>query len=298
MHGQAPVAAVTGASGYLGSQICETLESGGWQVVRLARSPGKSHDQALPYDLATPVTARVREALRSADALIHAAYDLSLTGPADIWRVNVEGTHRLLEAAKEAAVGRIIVFSSMSAFAGTAQIYGRAKLDIEAMTIECGGCAVRPGLVYSDQAGGMAGAMRKLTTLPIVPVIAGGTGVYTVREEDLMRAIARLASATTLEPGTISVAHPSRVTLLNLLRTFAAQENRRCRFVPVPWQLVYWLLRSGELMRLRLPFRADSLLGLIHTAPGLAGGDQLARVGVILHAFEPAKDPAAVPGGR
>jgi nucleoside-diphosphate-sugar epimerase len=298
MHGQAPVAVVTGASGYLGSQICETLESSRWQVVRLARSPGKSHDQALAYDLATPVTARVREALRSADALMHAAYDLSLTGPADIWRVNVEGTHRLLEAAKEAAVGRIIVFSSMSAFAGTSQIYGRAKLDIEAMTIECGGCAVRPGLVYSDQAGGMAGAMRKLTTLPIVPVIAGGAGVYTVREEDLMRAVARLASATTLEPGTISIAHPSRVTLLNLLRTFAAQENRRCRFVPVPWQLVYWLLRSGELMRLRLPFRADSLLGLIYTAPGLVGQDQLARVGVILHAFEPIKDPAAVPGGR
>jgi nucleoside-diphosphate-sugar epimerase len=210
----------------------------------------------------------------------------------------VEGTHRLLEAAKEAALGRIIVFSSMSAFAGTSQLYGRAKLDIEAMTIEFGGCAVRPGLVYSDRAGGMAGAMRKLTTLPIVPVIAGGAGVYTVREEDLMRAIALLASATTLEPGTISIAHPSRVTLLNLLRTFAAQENRRCRFVPVPWQLVYWLLRSGELMRLHLPFRADSLLGLIHTAPSLAGEDQLARLGVTLHAFKPVKDPAAFPGGR
>jgi nucleoside-diphosphate-sugar epimerase len=295
---QVPVAAVTGASGYLGSQICDTLESRGWQVVRLARSPGRSHGQVLPYDLATPVTAQVRKALRSANALIHAAYDLSLTSPADIWRVNVEGTRRLLEAAKEAAVGRIIVFSSMSAFAGTSQLYGRAKLDIEAMTIESGGCAVRPGLVYSGRAGGMAGAMRKLTTLPIVPVIAGGAGVYTVREEDLMRAIALLASATTLEPGTISIAHPSRVTLLNLLRTFAAQGNRRCRFVPVPWQLVYWMLRSGELMRLHLPFRADSLLGLIHTAPSLAGGDQLARLGVTLHGFKPAKDPAALPGGR
>lgn len=295
---QAPVAAVTGASGYLGSQICETLESRGWQVIRLARSPGRSHGQVLPYDLATPVTAQIRQALRSANALIHAAYDLSLTSPADIWRVNVKGTRRLLEAAKEAAVGRIIVFSSMSAFAGTSQLYGRAKLDVEAMTIEFGGCAVRPGLVYSDQAGGMAGAMRKLTTLPVVPVIAGGAGVYTVREEDLMRAIALLASATTLEPGTISIAHPSRVTLLSLLRTFAAQENRRCRFVPVPWQLVYWLLRSGELMRLHLPFRADSLLGLIHTAPSLAGGDQLARLGVTVHAFKPAKDPAALPGGR
>ena len=294
----APVAVVTGASGYLGSQICDTLESSGWHVVRLARSPGKSHGQALPYDLATPVTARVREVLRSANALIHAAYDLSLTSRADIWRVNVEGTRRLLEAAREADVGRIIVFSSMSAFAGTSQLYGRAKLDIEAMTIEWGGCAVRPGLVYSDQAGGMAGAMRKLTTFPVVPVIAGGAGVYTVREEDLMRAIALLASATTLEPGTISIAHPSRVTLPDLLRTFAAQETRRCRFVPVPWQLVYWLLRSGERLRLRLPFRADSLLGLIHTAPSLSGGDQLARLGVTVHAFEPAKDPAAWPGGR
>ena len=285
MRTQDPVVAVTGASGYLGSQVCTTLEAGGWQVIRLGRSPDRSHGQACSYDLGMPLTAQAAEALRSADALIHAAYDLSLTSSADIWRVNVEGTRRLLEAAKDAAVDRIIVLSSMSAFEGTTQLYGRAKLDIEAMTTESGGCAVRPGLVYSERAGGMAGAMRKLTILPIVPVITGGAGVYTVREQDFMKVIALLASATTLEPGTISVAHPSRVPLTDLMRAFAAQEGRRCRFVPVPWQLIYWLLRSGEYMRLRLPFRADSLLGLIRTAPGLAGGEQLARLGVTLHAF-------------
>jgi nucleoside-diphosphate-sugar epimerase len=294
---QAPVAAVTGASGYLGSQICKTLESRGWQTIRLARSPAPGHGRVSSYDLAMPISAQAREALRSANALIHAAYDLSLTSPADIWRVNVAGTRRLLEAAREAAVGRIIVLSSMSAFAGTTQLYGRAKLDIEAMTTEFGGCAVRPGLVCGEQAGGMAGALRKLTTLPIVPVIAGGAGAYTVREQDLMRVIALLASAAALEPGTISVAHPGRVSLVDLLRAFAAQEDRRCRFVPVPWQLVYWLLRSGELMRLRLPFRADSLLGLIHTAPGLAGGDQLARLGITLHAFT-AAGPTVPSGAR
>jgi nucleoside-diphosphate-sugar epimerase len=281
----APVAAVTGAGGYLGSQICDTLESRGWQAIRLTRSPGRGHGQVSPYDLATPVTAQVREALRSASTLIHAAYDLSLTSPADIWRVNVEGTRRLLTAASEAAVGRIIVLSSMSAFEGTTQLYGRAKLGIEAITTEFGGCAVRPGLVYSEQAGGMTGALRKLTVLPVVPVIAGGAGVYTVWEQDLMRVIALLASAAAPETGAISVAHPSRVTLTDLLRSLAAQEDRRCRFVPVPWQLVYWLLRNGESLRLRLPFRADSLLGLVHTAPGLAGGDQLARLGVTLRAF-------------
>ena len=295
MRMQAQVVAVTGASGYLGSQICETLEYGGWQTIRLARSPDRSHGQVFSYDLAMPITAQIREALRSADVLIHAAYDLSLTNSVDIWRVNVEGTRRLLKAAREAAVGRIIVLSSMSAFEGTTQLYGRAKLDIEAITAEFGGCAVRPGLVHSEQAGGMVGALRKLTTLPIVPVIAGGAGAYTVREQDLMRVIALLASAATLEPGTISVSHPSRVALIDLLRALAAQEDRRCRFVPVPWQLIYWLLRSGEFMRLRLPFRADSLLGLIHTAPGLVGGDQLARLGVTLHAF--AVRGSTVPSG-
>jgi nucleoside-diphosphate-sugar epimerase len=285
MMNHAPVAAVTGASGYLGSQICATLEAKGWQTIRLARSPEHGHGQAFSYDLAVPLTAPVGEALNSANALIHAAYDLSLTRSADIWRVNVEGTRRLLQAAKEAAVSRIIVLSSMSAFAETTQLYGRAKLDIEAMTTEFGGCAVRPGLVHGNRAGGMAGALRKLTTLPIVPVIAGGAGLYTVREQDLMRVIALLASATALEPGTISVAHPSRVALKDLLRAFAAQEDRRCRFVPVPWQPVYWLLRGGELAHLRLPFRADSLLGLVRTAPGLIGGDQLARLGVTLRPF-------------
>jgi nucleoside-diphosphate-sugar epimerase len=290
------VAAVTGASGYLGSQICQTLESRGWQVIRLTGSPARSQGQAVAYNLAAPVTPEVSEALRSADVLIHAAYDLTLTSSADIWRVNVEGTRRLLKAATEAGTGRIIVLSSMSAFEGTSQLYGRSKLDIEAITVESGGCAIRPGLVYGKQAGGMAGSLRKLTTLPIVPVIAGGAGLYTVSEDDLMEAIVVLASAPALEPGTISLAHPGKVTLVDIMSALAAEDNRRCRFIPVPWQLVYWGLRTGELVRAPLPFRADSLLGLVRTAPGLLGGDQLARLGVTLRAYKP--DSTVLSGER
>lgn len=253
--------------------------------MRLVRTPRQDHRTELAYDLAKPITDRVRQALRSADVLIHAAYDLSLTSAADIWRVNVTGTRCLLEEAAEAAVRRIIVLSSMSAFDGTSQLYGRAKLDIEAMTKEFGGCAVRPGLVYGARSGGMAGALRRLTTLPIIPVIGGQAGVYTVQEDDLMAAIYALTSAPPLEPGTISLAHPSRVTLTDLLQVFAAEEGRRGRLVPVPWQLVYWLLRSAEFLRLHLPFRADSLLGLVHTASGLCGVDQLNRLAVTMHPF-------------
>lgn len=283
---QSPVVAITGANGYLGSRICEALESQGWQVIRLARTPGRTQSQALPYDLALPVTPQVRQALLSANVLIHAAYDMSVTSATDIWRVNVEGTRRLLEVATEAGVGRIIVLSSMSAFQGTSQLYGRAKLDIEAVTIEFGGCAVRPGLVYDVGAGGMTGAMRKLTTLPVVPVISGGHGVYTVQESDLIRVITALISATTVTPGTISAAHPDRVKLIDLFRAFAAEESRRCWFIPVPWRSVYWILRIGEVMRLHLPFRADSVLGLICTAPGMVGTDRLIQFGITTHAFD------------
>ena len=291
MSKQSSTAVVTGASGYLGSRICRTLESRGWQVIGLTGSQAQGRSRIVPYELAAPITTQASEALQSADALIHAAYDLSLTSSTDIWRVNVEGTRRLLKAAKEAGISRIIVLSSMSAFTGTSQLYGRAKLDIEKITVEFGGCAIRPGLVHGKQAGGMAGAIRKLTVLPIVPIIAGGSGVYTVWEEDLMEAIALLASAPTLEPAAISLAHPDKVALADLVSAFAKQDNRRCHFVPVPWQPVYWMLRTGELMRLRLPFRADSLLGLVRAAPSLAGEDQLARLGVTFRAF-PAESAA------
>jgi nucleoside-diphosphate-sugar epimerase len=217
---------------------------------------------------------------------VHGAYDLSLTSPVDIWRVNVEGTRRLLEVAADARMRRILVLSSMSAFEGTTQLYGRAKLDIEAMTVASGGCAVRPGLVHGERPGGMAAALRKLTRLPIVPVIAGGARLYTVREDDLMTAIAALVAIEILPPGTISVAHPTPVMLSELITEFAAQEGRRCRLVPVPWQLVYRLLRTAEALHLGLPFRADSLLGLVHTAPCLSDGEPLTGLGVTLRAFK------------
>jgi nucleoside-diphosphate-sugar epimerase len=217
--------------------------------------------------------------------LVHAAYDLSLTRATDIWRVNVDGTRRLLDAARTAGTDRTIVLSSMSAYDGTRQLYGRAKLDIEAMTHEAGGCAVRPGLVYGDDSGGMAGTLRKLSALPAVPVIAGGSGLYTVHERDLTAAVAALAEADVLPNDTVSVAHPAAVSIRDILRIFAEQEGRRCRFVPVPWQVVYATLRTAEAARVRMPFRADSLLGLVRGAPAVVNPEPVTHLGVSIRPF-------------
>jgi hypothetical protein len=100
-----------------------------------------------------------------------------------------------------------------------------------------------------------------------------------------MAAITALSAVETLLPATISVAHPTPVVLPDLMRRFAAQEGRRCVLVPVPWQAVYYLLRIAEFARVRLPFRADSVLGLVRTAPRVGDDGPLTGLGVTLHAF-------------
>lgn len=283
---ETPVAVVTGASGYLGSRICSTLELRGWEVVRLAHASSSDGERAYAYELDARVTTEVRSVLESTDVLVHAAYDLGLTRAADIRRVNVEGSRRLLEVASQAGVRRILVLSSMSAFEGTTQLYGRAKLEIEAITQGFGGCAVRPGLVYAGDSGGMAGALAKLATLPVVPLIAGNPKIYTVREDDLMTAVGAMAATDELEAAVVSVAGPVPVALRDMLTMFAAQAGNRCRFVPFPWQPIYGILRTAEFVGLRLPFRADSLLGLVHSAPQLTNPDVLVRLGVSMRAFD------------
>jgi hypothetical protein len=77
----------------------------------------------------------------------------------------------------------------------------------------------------------------------------------------------------------------------------AALEGRECRFVSIPWQPLYWGLRLGELLRVPLPFRADSLLGLVHPAPSVPNFETLAALGIALRPFpsqdeKPAVEPA------
>jgi nucleoside-diphosphate-sugar epimerase len=277
------VAAVTGASGYLGSKISAALEADGWRVIRLVRTPMPGDSSARRYDIRDPVP---DDLLDSIQVLVHAAYDFSVTSEADIWATNVNGTRRLLEAARRAGIPRIVVLSTMSAYAGTRQLYGRAKLAIEADTFAAGGIVVRPGLVYGNAPGGMAGALRKATRLPLVPLITGDAHQFPVYEEDLIQAIVAIVDAESVPPVPIGIAQATPVTFRNLLASIAARDGRVCRFVPVPWRGVYWALRIAEFLRLPVPLRADSVLGLVRPAPAVPNPDIIRGMGVSLRTLE------------
>jgi nucleoside-diphosphate-sugar epimerase len=259
-----PIAAVTGASGYLGRVIRSALEADGWRTIALVRSPQPEDADAIPFTLGDRIDPAILEGV---DALIHCAYDLSLTSRRAIWDVNVTGTEQLLDAALVAGVGRSLVISSTAAYPGTEQIYGRAKLATEDIASARGAIVIRPGLVFGPHAGGMVGSLSKAMALPVVPLLAGRSHIYTVHEDDLTAVVLKLA--TMPEPPTtpVVVAHPEPVNVAVLLRNLAAARGSRTRFVPVPWQPAFWVLRLAEMASLRLPFRADSLWGLAHPPP-------------------------------
>lgn len=275
-------AIVTGASGYLGSRIADALERAGWSVLRFVRSPCREVATERLFRLGEPVTGDLH-----ADVLVHAAYDFGVHRRADIWRVNVEGTRVLLAAARAAGVRRIVVLSTMSAYQGTEQLYGMAKLAIEDIAAAAGGIAIRPGLVYGPHAGGMLGALQRAQRLPLVPLVEPSAQQFPVHEDDLIEAVVAIAAAASLPDGPIGIAQRTPVPFGEILATLASDHGLHPRYVAIPWRLAYLAMRAVEATGVRLPFRADSLLGLVRPAPSVPQPEALAQLGVRLRDFGP-----------
>ena len=104
------VALVTGASGFIGSQLVRILLAEGVKVraliqkgVPLQNLDGLAVDQ-IPGDLLDEDS--LAPALTGCDTLFHLAaiFDYWLPEPAKMYRVNVEGTARIMEAARKAGM--------------------------------------------------------------------------------------------------------------------------------------------------------------------------------------------------
>ena len=192
----------------------------------------------------------------------------------------------------------------MSAYAGTRQLYGRAKLDTEIAALSRGMPVVRPGLVYGPGSGGMAGTLRRLASLPILPDFGPTANQFTVHQDDLADAVIALALAETPLLDPVGIAHPEPVRFTTLLTHFAAgsEGSRHPRFVPAPPMAAYTALRFAELLPVGLPVRADSLLGLVRPAPHVPNVAAIEALGVTLRRFPEGlssvdqQDRASTPG--
>ena len=104
--------AITGANGFIGSHVVrQCLERGHEAVALVGADLGCENLAGLPVerrdlDLLDP--ASVRKALEGCDAVVHTAacYAFWMQDPLHLYRVNVEGTRHVLEAARALLVHR------------------------------------------------------------------------------------------------------------------------------------------------------------------------------------------------
>lgn len=262
--------AITGASGYVGGAIVREFEASGHQTLQLSRR--KCSGEWVRYSLGDDPAEIPWQGI---DVLVHAAYDFSPRTWEEIQNRNVIPNAKLLTTARDAGVRKIILISTISAFEGSRSLYGKAKLAMEKQALAAGATVIRPGLVWGERPGGMMGSLEKIVTaLPVVPYLYGASGLrqYLVHEQDLAASVVRWSDR---EPSNkpFTIAHPTPLTLREILVHLAEKKNLRRVMIPVPWQFAMVSLKVAEACGIPLTFRSDSLTSLVHGNTAVVFGD-------------------------
>jgi UDP-glucose 4-epimerase len=280
---------VTGANGFLGRVLCETLTLSGHDVRAAVRA--RANDDLACADVVEigdlGANTDWTRALDGIDTVIHAAarahilHD-SAANAALYFGTNTEGTRGLIDAMARGGVGRLVYVSSIKVNGEVTTAapfraddtpaplddYGRSKLAAERLVLEAvsagrvDGLIVRPPLVYGS--GVRANFLRLMTwiwkgaPLPLGSVRNSRSLVSVWNLADL---IMRLA--TVKDPGArvFLASDDDDVSTPDLIRKLAAAMGRPARLIPVPpaaLQIAARLAGKGaELSRLCGSLRID-----------------------------------------
>ena len=258
--------AITGSNGYVGGSVKNYFAARGWDILELTRQP-KPNSRALKFQLGDEISPAE---LAGVNALVHCAYDFKPLRWNEIVAVNVEGSRKILEAARAAKISKIIFISSISAFDGCRSLYGKAKLKIEKIALDCGALVIRPGLVYGNDLGGMFGKLAaQIRNASVIPMIGDGSQIqFLVHNEDLCAFIEKFAAEQIkIAPQILTAANGQPWPFKKLLLEIARGQNKKIKFVPLPWRLVWAGLKFAEVCGLKLNFRSDSLISLMNQNP-------------------------------
>ncbi|KGH47513.1 MULTISPECIES: NAD(P)-dependent oxidoreductase [Modestobacter] len=114
---------VTGASGMLGRATVQGLLDRGDEVTVLQRRPAGLPCREVRGDVADPAV--VARAVTGHDAVVHLAAKVDVTGRwAEYARANIEGTRAVVDACRQAGVGRLVHVSSPSVAHGGSALVG------------------------------------------------------------------------------------------------------------------------------------------------------------------------------
>ncbi|MEW6468025.1 MAG: NAD-dependent epimerase/dehydratase family protein [Bacteroidota bacterium] len=245
---------ITGANGFIGSNLASFFSARGWSVVGLVRTMPEKTLPGIMYVKYDLLQEPDQGAFGEACCLIHCAYIRN-----DIEH-NIAGTVRLLDASRKHGLKQNIFLSSFSAHPDAVSKYGRQKLELEGYFKGAGDCIVRAGVVlgHGGLFGEMSGHIRKGKRIPLID--GGRQPMQTIHIDDLCSIIYKIADERL--SGLYTLAEPSPVSYRQFFTAFCHTTGIKPKFVHVPFFLLDTALRIAEFFRIRLPIARENVLGL------------------------------------
>jgi nucleoside-diphosphate-sugar epimerase len=288
---------VTGGTGFIGGEVVRQLRARGDDVVCLVRSPGKGKTVAdlgcelVSGDLSD--AAAIRTGMEGCDAVVHAAAMYEVGIPAKqrpaMYEANVRGTERVLRAALETEIPKVVYVSTVGAFGNThrkvvdeayehpgkefTSYYEETKLEahriakrmIAEESLPC--VIVQPGGVYgpgdTSQVADLLGQFLsgKLPLLPFPEL-----GICLTHVEDIAGGI--LLALDRGKAGEAYVLSGPVTTMRGAIETVAGLSGRKAPKHSMPTPLVKALTPIGPLVG-KLMGQPPNLRELISSADGV-----------------------------
>ena len=274
------IAAVTGASGFIGRALCHRLHTEGWWVRGVSRrtTSHRDWDEGFVIDLGRDAVPP--DLLTGAETLFHVAGRAhSIAGGERDWesyrRDNLESTRSLIAAAEDAGVRAMVYFSSVKAECATGEPgatvtdpYAESKWHAERAMLAPHriphAVVLRPALVYGPQPRGYLGLMiRAVRAGWMPPLPETGNARSMVHLDDLIAAalLGARDSRANRRVYVVTDGHP--YSTREIYETILAALGRRPPRWNMPLAPLRVAARAGDLARgvtgRRMPFDSELL---------------------------------------
>jgi len=262
--------AVTGATGFVGRHIATTLARRGHSVRALVRSPSQARTletlgvELVPGDLVD--AAALRTLTRGANAVVHLVGIIVEAGRATFHAVHVEGTRRMVEAARSAGVGRFVYMSAVSARdEPDATPYHRTKWQAEELVRTSGlsHAVFRPSIISGPASPPIRTLARLHRWSPVVPVFGDGHfPTQPVWVEDVALAFALAVEQPALA-GAFELGGPEVLTYEEFLLAIGRAARHPRPLVHLPLGLARAAAGAFDLLGAAAPLTSDQLQMLV-----------------------------------
>jgi len=265
------IVAVTGGTGFVGRHVIAQLLRREHSLRVLVREPerhGWLRDHAaltvVPGELENPES--LRHLVAGADAVVHLVGIIVEIGRQTFDRVHVQGTRQVVNAAREAGVGKFVLMSALGARDDhSATSYHQSKAAAEHVVVSSGvpSVTLRPSLVAAPRNEVLRMMVGMLRMSPIVPVI--GNGLYQLQPiaaTDVAEAIALSVEEPAIT-GVFDIAGPEPLTYHQILDLLEDALGVRRRRIAVPVSMVRFSAYAGMVLPNLNPISPDQLQMLL-----------------------------------